>query len=100
MRNKENTAIDIDEIKNSDTSKELLQIYMPRKLKILRNEKDNALEKIKKLEKKTSYENLKQNHAKFNYYIGKYLIACLTIIKQAEKKTKKRRHRLLSYRDQ
>ena len=37
----------------------------------LRNERDNALEKIKKLEKKhLSYENLKENHTKFKYYTG------------------------------
>ena len=46
---------------------------------------DNALEKIKKLEKKhLYYENLKGNHAKFKDYTGingKSLIGCLTIFK-------------------
>ena len=65
IRNKEKPAIDIDETKNSDTSKELLQIYT-KEIENLRSERDNALEKIKKFEKKhLSYENLKESHAKF-----------------------------------
>ena len=51
MRNEEKPAIDRNETKNSDTSKELLQIYT-KEIENLRNERDNALVKIKKLEKK------------------------------------------------
>ena len=51
MRKKEKPATDINETKNSDTSKELLQMYT-KETENLRNERDNALEKIKKLEKK------------------------------------------------
>ena len=37
----------------------------------LSSERDNALEKIKKLKKKKlSYGNLKENQAKFKYYLG------------------------------
>ena len=65
MPNKEKPGIDIDEVKNSDMSKELLQIYT-KEIKKLRRELENALEKIKKLENKDiSYENLKENHAEF-----------------------------------
>ena len=70
MRNKKKPAIDIDETKSSDTSKELLQIYT-KEIENVCSERDNALEKIKKLEKKhLSYENLKEKHAKFKYYTG------------------------------
>ena len=67
------------------------------------------MEKIKKLETKhLPYENLKENHAKFKYYTGVHVdvFDCLFDYHQAEKdikavkKTKKGRHRLLSYRDQ
>ena len=54
MRNKEKTGIDIDKTKNSDTSKELLQIYT-KDIENLHSERDNALEKIKTLEKKTPF---------------------------------------------
>ena len=46
MRNKEKTGIEIDKTKNSDTSKELLQIYT-KEIENLHSERDNALEKIK-----------------------------------------------------
>ena len=70
MRNKKKPAIEIDETKSSDTSKELLQIYT-KEIENLCSERDNVLEKIKKLEKKhLSYENLKKKHAKFKYYTG------------------------------
>ena len=70
MWKKEKPAIDIDETKNSDTSKELLQIYT-KEIENLCSERDSALEKIKKLEKKhLSYENLKKSSAKFKYYTG------------------------------
>ena len=52
MQKKEKPAIDINETKNSDTSKELLRMYT-KEIENLRNERDNALEKIKKLEKNT-----------------------------------------------
>ena len=52
MRNKEKPATDINGTKNSDTSKELLQIYSE-EIENLRSERDNALKKIKKLEKNT-----------------------------------------------
>ena len=48
----------------------------------------NALEKIKKLEKKhLSYEKVKGNHAKFKYYIGinVQVFDCLFDYLQAEK---------------
>ena len=51
MPNKEKPGIDIDEVKNSDMSKELLQINT-KEIKKLRRERKNALEKIKKLENK------------------------------------------------
>ena len=54
MRKKEKPAIDINETKNSDTSKELLQMYT-KEMENLRNERGNALEKIRKLEKKTTF---------------------------------------------
>ena len=54
MRNKEKPVIDIDDSKNSDTSKELLQIYT-KEIENLRSERDNALEKIKKIKKKTPF---------------------------------------------
>ena len=63
-------AIDINKTKNSDTSKELLQMYT-KEIESFHNERDNALEKIKKLEKKhLSYENLKENHTISKYYTG------------------------------
>ena len=108
MRNMEKPVIDLDETKNSDTSKELLQLYT-KEIENLRNERDNALEKIKALEKKhLSYENLKENHAKFKYYtrINMEVFDCLFDYLQAEKdieavkKTKKGSHRLFCYRDQ
>ena len=108
MRNMEKPAIDIDETKNSDTSKELSQICT-KEIENLRNERDNALEKIKKLVKKhLFYENLKENHAKFKYYTGinVEVFECLFDFLHAEKdieavkKTKKGRHRLLPNRDQ
>ena len=67
------------------------------------------MEKIKKLEKKhLSYENLKENHtkSKYNTGINVEVFDCLFDYLQVEKdietvkKTKKGRHRLLSYRDQ
>ena len=65
MPNKEKPGIDIDEVKNSDMSKELLQINT-KEIKKLRRERKNALEKIKKLENKDIFfENLKDNHAEF-----------------------------------
>ena len=54
MRNKEKTGIDIDETKNSDTSKEFLQIYT-KEIENLHSERDDALEKIKTLEKKSTF---------------------------------------------
>ena len=43
----------------------------PKEIENLHNERDNALEKIKKLEKKhLSYKNLKEKHTKFKYYTG------------------------------
>ena len=58
-------------LKNSDTSKELLQIYT-KEIENLGCERGNALKKMKKLEKKKhlSYENSKENHAKFKHYTG------------------------------
>ena len=52
MRNKEKTSIDIDETEISETSKEFLQIYT-KDIEYLRNERDNSLKKIKKLEQNT-----------------------------------------------
>lgn len=52
IRDKEKPAIDIDETKNSDTYKKHLQIHT-KGIDYLRNERNNALEKIKNLEKST-----------------------------------------------
>ena len=48
MGNMEKPVTDLDETKNSDTSKELLQLYT-KEIENLRNERDNTLEKIKAL---------------------------------------------------
>ena len=60
MSNKKKLAIDTDETKHSYTSKEHLQMYT-KGIENLRSERDNALEKIKKLEKELSDENLKDS---------------------------------------
>ena len=109
MGNKEKPAIDIDETKNSDTSKEPLQIYIPRKLKIYAMKGTMHWRKLRNLKKShLSHENMKENNDKLKYYTGtnvevfdslfEYLQAEKDI--EAVKKSKKGRHRLLSYRDQ
>ena len=83
--------------------------YISRKLKIYAVKETMHWRKLRNLKKQyLSYENLKENHAKFKYYTGinvevfDCLFDCLQAEKDIEavKKTKKRRHRLLSYRDQ
>lgn len=68
MQNK-NSAININETKNFDTSKELLQIA--RNWKFMQW-KRHSLEKNKELEKKTPFlgKLIKENHAKFKYFTG------------------------------
>ena len=107
MRNKEKTAIDIDETKNSDTQRNFYK-YIPSKLKIYAMKGTIHWRKLRNLNKHLSYENLKENHAKSKYYTGTnvevfdFLFDYLQAEKDNEpvKNTRKGRHRLLSYRDQ